>query len=87
MKKAVLFSFLIAIYGCSNANKERIIPKNMPIVEELKANKIAIKEVLNPVDMIMLDDYFVFQNEYHNGEDCFLCILPLICIFVTVSVV
>jgi hypothetical protein len=40
-------------------------------VQELRASKIAIKEVLKPVDMAILDDYIIFQNEYINGEDCF----------------
>ncbi|MDR3236078.1 MAG: 6-bladed beta-propeller [Prevotellaceae bacterium] len=40
-------------------------------VEELKANKIPIKETLNPVKILMLDDYFIFQNDYISGEDCF----------------
>jgi hypothetical protein len=42
----------------------------MPI-EELKATKIPVKEVLHPVDMVILDDYVVFQNEYMSGENCF----------------
>jgi hypothetical protein len=37
----------------------------------LIAKRIPVNEVLKPTDLIILEDYFVFSNEYITGEDCF----------------
>lgn len=56
--------------SCSDENK-RIISREFPVIHTLKARKIPIKEILNPIDLITTTDYFIFQNEYVSGEDCF----------------
>lgn len=35
------------------------------------SDKIEIREIFQPVDMVILDDYIVFQNEYMDKSDCF----------------
>jgi hypothetical protein len=71
MEKYLLMAIMpLLLDACVHSGKERILKSNMP-VEELKATIIPIKETFNPVDMIILDDYFVFQNEYVNEGNCF----------------
>ncbi|MDR1562930.1 MAG: TolB-like 6-bladed beta-propeller domain-containing protein [Dysgonamonadaceae bacterium] len=71
MKKPLIIIIVLTIYACSYSNKERVMHENMPVIEELKAKKIAVNEVLNPTDMKILDDYFVFQNQRNYNEDCY----------------
>jgi hypothetical protein len=65
-----LMIFAVLLNACAHSGKERILKSDMPI-QELKATKIPVKEILNPVDVVILDDYIVFQNERKSGENCF----------------
>lgn len=64
------FLGLLIFTSCGDENK-RILSREFPVIHELKARKIPIKEVLNPIDLIITSDFFIFQNEYVSGEDCF----------------
>ena len=57
-------------FSC-NKNQERILNNNFIQQDSLVATKIPIKEILNPVNMVLLKDYIVIQNEYLADENCF----------------
>ncbi|MGL4493691.1 MAG: hypothetical protein ACRCT5_12705, partial [Tannerellaceae bacterium] len=65
------FLGLLIFTSCGDENKHILLSREFPAIHELKARKIPIKEVLNPIDLIITSDFFIFQNEYLSGEDCF----------------
>lgn len=69
----ILFVILVSIgsfISCRNKENSNI-KKEFPITHKLHGRKIPIDEVINPIDIIYTKDYFVIQNEYIVGEDCF----------------
>lgn len=62
---------VLLIFTSCSEDTTRILSREFPVTHELTARKIPIKEVLNPIDLIKTTDYFIFQNEYVSGEDCF----------------
>lgn len=61
----------VMIFVSCNVEKDRILDKKFPIEKELKSKRLSIDETLNPGDFRIVGDFFVFQNEYISGEDCF----------------
>ena len=58
------------IFSCDK-NQGRILNDNFVQQDSLVATQIPIKEILNPVNMVLLKDYIVIQNEYLADENCF----------------
>lgn len=70
--KSIIVSFFLTLLftSCEPAN-ERILTRDFPQNISLKAKKIPVKKVLNPVDIILTDNHFIFQNDHTSGEDCY----------------
>lgn len=69
-KNIIISTFLLLAFSCSTNNSERF-SKAFPETIKLTAEKVKINEVINPVLILLLDDYLVVQNEYHFNMDCF----------------
>lgn len=61
----------MAIFFSCDKNQGRILNDNFVQQDSLVATQIPIKEILNPVNMVLLKDYIVIQNEYLADENCF----------------
>lgn len=64
----LLLSVLLS-YSCVGEKKGRVVNDCFLSVDSIYANKIRINEVFNPVSMVILDDFYVFQNEYADREN------------------
>lgn len=67
--KNILFFTIVLFSSCGYIANERIVNDNFFSNDTLSSNKIGINEIFNPVGMTVLDDYYVFQNEYGNSGD------------------
>lgn len=63
----LLFVFL---GSCNKDIKDRKV-NFIEIKYSIESEKIEIQEVFQPIDMLILDDYILFQNQYMDKGDCF----------------
>lgn len=63
--------FVFILCSCKNEYKNRILNDTFVKQDSLVAQKIPIKEILNPANIVLLKDYIVIQNEYLPNESCF----------------
>ncbi len=69
--KYVLAIVLCVCFSCSENTNTRIMNDVFKKDVKLVAEKMPVKEVLNPANIVKLKDYLIIQNEYISGEDCF----------------
>lgn len=70
MKNIHVIILIFLLFSCNQNNNERILNDFKRDIT-LVAEKIPIKEILNPIDIVVLEDYIVIQNERLHDEDCF----------------
>ena len=69
--KFVLAIALCVCFSCSDNSSVRKMNDVFSDDVKLVAEKMPVKEVLNPGNIVKLKDYLIVQNEYISGEDCF----------------
>ena len=69
--KFVLAIALCVCFSCSDNSSIRKMNDVFSDDVKLVAEKMPVKEVLNPGNIVKLKDYLIVQNEYISGEDCF----------------
>jgi len=71
--KILLLLVLFSLVSCVNVNdkKKRVINNHSPLHKSIFSEKKKVNEIFNPIGMAILQDYYIFQNEFGSFNDCF----------------